>query len=418
MDARRRRWIAAGSIAAAGVLVLLLLWPRDDARTGVPGPEPPPVAAVPTPPPAPTAPPGGAPEAEPGAEPELPEAVRRYLARTEYPPSSGRLTEAHADLLRPNRRHESRRPVPDALSDDPAALVTYLLTADRYHLEGGGTIHASLDVWRGGDPIPDGVRILEATAQREGRGGFEGEPVPVRFVRRGDRLEAEIPLDPFGDHHGPIVVSVRFGYDGPDGGGSHEDTLRFFHTPEGRIPARLTRNFHDYVADGSLRVEVGVRVDRPGFYRFDANVLGEDGAPVAFAAFKGELGAGEQAVPLEVFGKVLRDAGVPGPYVIRDVRGYRFLDGQYPDREQLATALDETWTTSAYALDEFTDEPWTSEHKQRMVELMLEDVARGLSLDVPGEAPAGGPPGDRPPDDDVEPDLAPLPDDDPSNASR
>jgi hypothetical protein len=103
---------------------------------------------------------------------------------------------------------------------------------------------------------------------------------------------------------------------------------------------------------------------------------------VAFAVFKGELGSGSQTIPLEVFGKVLRDAGVPGPYELRQVRGYRFLDGQYPDRERLAD-IDGTWTTEAWPLDAFGDAPWAGEHKRRMVELMLEDEANGIPVEAP-----------------------------------
>jgi hypothetical protein len=404
------RRIVLGVAALLGVVGLaLLLWARGGASTPVAEAEPPPVAAAP-----PAAATPGEPEPAPAPTDEeaLPEAVRRYLARTVYPPSSGRLTAAHEDLLHPNRRHESRRLAPDSLGDDPSEAVSYLLTADRYRVEGGGALRPVLEVWRGEEPIPGEVTLLEAVAVREGRGGDEGEPVAVRFERRGDRLEAVVPLEPFAEHHGPIVVRVRFAWEGapPSGGGSHDDQLRFFHTPTSHIPASLTRSFHDYVSEGSLRVDVGVAVDRPGFYRFDANVFGPDGRPVAYAAFKGELGPDDPFVPLEVYGKVLRDAGVAGPYEIRDLRGYRFLDGQYPDREQIATDADEAWTTEAYGLDEFTDEPWTSEHKQRVVELMLEDEERGIALEVPPEPTPGAEPGERPPDDDAEVEL-PAPDD-------
>jgi len=408
MNARSRRTrILAVSGLVAALALAGWLWPRGPAPA--PEPEPPAVAAAPPTAPAEAPDPAPAPP-EPGPDEALPEAVQRYLEATVYPPSSGRLTAAHEDLLHPNRRHESRRPVPDSLSDDPSTLVSYLLTAERYHLEGGGALRPVLRVWRGDEPIPGEVSILEASAVREGRAGVEGDPLAVHFVRRGERLEAEVPLAPFAEHHGPIVVRVRFAYDG----GSHDDFLRFFHTPTSRIPAALTRSFHDYVEDGSLRVDVGVEVDRPGFYRFDANVFGADGEPVAFAAFKGDLDAGGQVVPLEVFGKVLRDAGVPGPYEIRDLRGYRFIDGGYPDREQLATDPGERWTTAPYGLDEFTEEPWTSEHKERRIALMLEDVERGPSLDVPGEPGAPADPSARPPDDDEEPELAPLEEDAPT----
>jgi hypothetical protein len=128
----------------------------------------------------------------------------------------------------------------------------------------------------------------------------------------------------------------------------------------------------------------------PGFYRFDANAFDAQGRPVAFASFKGELAKADRWVPFEFFGKALRDAGAEGPFTIRHVRGYRFLDGEFPDRERLRDqAL--VWTTAPYSAAAFSEEPYTSEHQEHMVELMLEDVAAGRSLDLPPLA--GGEPG-------------------------
>jgi len=144
-----------------------------------------------------------------------------------------------------------------------------------------------------------------------------------------------------------------------------------------------------------------VDLDQGGFYRFDANVYGADGEPLAFATFKGDLAPGAQTVPLDVYGKVLRDAGVPGPYTIGEVRGYRFLDGQFPDREELA-ALPASATTAAYPLEAFTDVPHVSAHELHMVELMRDDLERGIPLAVPplpgeGETAAPPPEGAAPP---------------------
>jgi hypothetical protein len=225
---------------------------------------------------------------------------------------------------------------------------------------------------------------------REGRGGPVGAPERLDFVSEGDRLVAELPLHAFADHHGTLLLSVRFAW-AP--GREHEDGLRIFSTPADRIPGRFAR-LHDTLHEGGLRIGVDVDLHQAGFYRFDANVYGPDGEPVAFASFKGELASGRQTVPLDVWGKVLRDAGVPGPYRIDQVRGYRFLDGQHPDREHLLD-LPAGGTTAAYGLDAFRDEPHVSEHERHMARLMEEDLARGLAVPVPplpGDAGAEPPP--------------------------
>jgi hypothetical protein len=202
----------------------------------------------------------------------------------------------------------------------------------------------------------------------------------------------------FADHHGPILLRVVHEY---ARGRTHEETLRLFLTPNDRIPATLTGEVSDFTSAGSLVVEIGVDVQDPGFFRFDANLLGPSGEPVAFAVFKGELAAGRGAVPLEVYGKVLRDAGVHGPWTVSEIRGYRFLEAAYPDRERLPDS-DLRHVTGDHPLDAFTDADHVDEHELHVVSLMLEDVERGIGLEVPGLPQPGEVPGPRPPDDDAE----------------
>jgi hypothetical protein len=388
---RTRARRAIGALALAAVAAGAWLWLSRAQAARETGSPPPAVAAAP---PAPSPPTPDARAPRPPQDPAaLPEPIRRFLEATPYPPSSGRLTRAHEDLLFPNRRHERFRPIPDTIGDDPDEQVTWLLTADRWAYVGPETVHARLEVRRGGRPLP--VEVVAASAVREGRAGPVGDPLALGFAPAGDGLAADLPLHLFADHHGSIGITVRFAW-AP--GREHEDTLRVFSTPSDRIPGRFAR-IHDSLHDGGLRVGVDVDLDQGGFYRFDANVYSADGEPLAFATFKGELAPGAQTVPLDVYGKVLRDAGVPGPYTIGEVRGYRFLDGQFPDREELA-ALPDRATTAAHPLSAFTDAPHVGEHELQMVELMRDDLERGLPLLVPplpgeaetqAEAPAPAP---------------------------
>jgi hypothetical protein len=325
---------------------------------------------------------------------DLPEPIRRFLEATPYPPTSGRLTAAHEDLLRPNARYERHRPIPDTLNDDPARIVSWLFTADRWAYVGPDTVHAWLEVKRGQTPIE--VEITSATATREGASGPVGTPEPLAFTREGDRLAADLPLARFADHFGPIVLAVRFEY---EPGRFHEDQLRIQSTPLSHVPGAVAE-MEDRVSNGNLVLDVGADLRVGGFYRFDANVYDANGNPVAFATWKGELAAGQQSIPLEVWGKVLRDAGVPGPYTIGEIRGYRFLDGQYPDRETLPS-VDATHTTSAWPLEVFRDAEHVSEHELHVAELMLDDLEAGRALVVPPVAADTVAP--RAPDDDVEP---------------
>jgi hypothetical protein len=326
----------------------------------------------------------------------LPEPIRRFLEATPYPPTSGRLTDAHEDLLHPNSRYERHRPIPDTLGDGPDGVVTWLFTAERWAYVGRETVHASLEVERGGKPVA--VEVVEASARREGGAGVFGEPEPLHFASEGGRLVAELPLARMDDHFGPILLRVRFEY---EPGRFHDDQLRILSTPASRVPGELLE-ISDRVSRGNLVLDLAVEVAESGFYRFDANVYAATGLPVAFVAWKGELPAGSHLVPLEVWGKVLHDAGVPGPYTVGEIRGYRFLDGGYPDRATFPPASG-AHTTAAWPLALFNDSPHVDAHEIEVAGMMLEDLEQGRALVVPPVAT--GAVGPRPPDDDAEPAL-------------
>lgn len=314
------------------------------------------------------------PQAEPVAEAEqdLPPQIRRFLANNVYPPTSGPLTAEATDLLHPNQRYEKPRPI------DEAGKVTSLFTADRYYYTGDEAAVVWLDV-RDGD-LPAAVAIHEATARAEDRNGPSGDPVDLKLRSDGGRWGSVLDLaQVFPDHHGTILLEVAFAVEGGD---IQREAIRIFSTPVDLIPAQLSGEFRDAVQDGSLLVEVGVDVREPGFFRFDANLYDRNGKPVAFSVFKGDLTPGENWVPFEFFGKILRDQEAMGPYSIEQVRGYRFLEGQTPDQERLA---DErvTHRTSPYDAFAFSDAVYTSAHKEQMIRLMLDDIDAGRTLDVP-----------------------------------
>jgi hypothetical protein len=378
---RGRRALA---LSALGVLLVLGVWL---VRRGA-GPATTPAAAAAAAPPATlqeAAVAAAAADALPPLE-ELPEPVRRLLESTPYPDTSGRLHAGQEDLLQPNRRYERHRPIPDTLSHDPAQVVTWRFTSDRYAYTGADAdaAHVSLEVRRGGEPLE--VELHEATAVREGRAGAEGERERIDFRRDGRDLVSDLPLHLFADHHGVILLEVRFEY---ERGRFHEDELRIFHTPPDRVPAELAPVARDFVQDGSLVVAVDVDVERAGFYRFDANVYGAGGEPVAYTHWKGDLQPGGQTIPLRVYGKVLHDAGVPPPYTVTQIRGYQFIDGGYPDRAHLLD-LPTRHTTASYSLGSFTTVRHDSPQEIRLANMLLQDIASGIGVAPPPAA--SGPP--------------------------
>jgi hypothetical protein len=84
-----------------------------------------------------------------------------------------------------------------------------------------------------------------------------------------------------------------------------------------------------------------------------------------------------------------------------EIRGYRFLDGHYPDRELLVD-LPQRLTTAGHPLDAFTDARHDSPHELELAAMLLEDLERGIGVappPAPGVDDSGAP---RPPDDDAE----------------
>ena len=144
--------------------------------------------------------------------------------------------------------------------------------------------------------------------------------------------------------------------------------------------------------NGGLEIEAGIEVYVPGFYRIDANLYDAAGDPIAWAVHKGNLDSHDGVVPLRFFGKVLHDAGRPGPYLLGALRGYLFRDGEFPDRLHMRSHPGR-YATGAYTSDEFSPQEWDGEHRQRMVELLLEDERRGITLDAPPTATLDAPPG-------------------------
>jgi hypothetical protein len=303
---------------------------------------------------------------------QVPPQIQRFLEANVYPPTSRPLTADAVDLLYPNRRYEKPQPL------DEDGEITFVFTADRYYYTGDEVAHVWLEVLKGDEPAR--VQLDRATARAEGGGGSGGMLVDLGLRPAGGLWSTDLSLgNAFPGHHGSILLEVAFR---ADGGEPHSAAVRIFSTPVERVPARLTGDVRDSLIDGSLLVEVGVDVFEPGFYRFDANLYDRDGAPLAFTVFKGDLAPGEQWLPLEFFGKVLRDQGVMGPYSVEQIRGYRFLEGQTPDRELL---IDDPLThlTSAYDVASFSDAEYTSEHTERMIDLMLDDIENGRTLDSP-----------------------------------
>src|SRR5262249_12737518 len=73
----------------------------------------------------------------------------------------------------------------------------------------------------------------------------------------------------------------------------------------------------DTVRDGSLVVTLAVQAYEDGIYTFYGDLVAQDGeTPIAFTQMSYPLKAGRGTADLVFFGKVIRDLGISGPYIV------------------------------------------------------------------------------------------------------
>ncbi|MFN0245816.1 MAG: hypothetical protein ACKV2T_02840 [Kofleriaceae bacterium] len=283
-----------------------------------------------------------------------------------YPPSSRPLTREHADLLRPNQRHEMPR------STDAADGTEFLFTADRYFVVGAETITPTLEVRRKGLPVQ--VTVRDTVVVRLGPANADaprypftiGEPFSPSTIAGIDRQTA------FG-------MSLAFDLDGR----TQLARFDFEYTPQNGIPARFTGAFSDEIIDGSLVIHAGVHVTVAGNYLIDCNLFSGKDQPVAWTRAKVALAAGAQRVDLLFFGKVLVDQNASGAFHIGQLRGARFAPGLDPDLEQMVSFAG-GYTTREYKTTDFSDAEYDNEHKREMIRILEEQKARGVHQGAAG----------------------------------
>jgi len=112
-------------------------------------------------------------------------------------------------------------------------------------------------------------------------------------------------------------------------------------------------------------ITLDVEVFEPGVHTLEANALSADGeVAIAYVDTSATLAAGKTRVELVFYGKIFRDLAVDGPYLIRDLRGFRRdLDGG----ENLHWSDARSHTTAPYPHTDFTDQEWDADEKREKI---------------------------------------------------
>jgi hypothetical protein len=143
-----------------------------------------------------------------------------------------------------------------------------------------------------------------------------------------------------------------------------------------QVPATWAGPVRDTLQDGSLDFVVAVTVNEPGRYVITGRVDDADGRPLALVTFNDELGAGARQVPLQVYGRLVRDQKPAFPLVLHDVEGFLLRPDAYPDRALMPARDGPVATSRKYSLAQFTDATWSSDETQRYLAEYGQDVAQ------------------------------------------
>lgn len=310
---------------------------------------------------------------------ELPEdsPLAVYLRNSVYAPTSRPLSAANVDLIEWNRRYERAK----ATRSDPD--VSYLFTADKYHVTGADSLTVTLQAWRADTVLP--ITVNEAYIAPYGAAGEIPQAagaIPIALHPAGSLFTDTIELaahEALASATRPLMLGlfVEFAYEG----GTQRANFRVTYTPEAQIPARFTGHFEEAIEDGSLVIYAGVEAQTAGHYLIDANLYGADDTPVAWTRFKGPLETGANRVRLMFMGRILVENPASSPYRLGELRGARYEPGQWPDTEQMAPYPD-THVTGSYDASQFSDAEWDTPHKRATIRKLVEAAQSGTGPHV------------------------------------
>jgi hypothetical protein len=313
--------------------------------------------------------------AAPGLDPEmlsaasLREALAAYERDSVYPPTSHLWTEQTAGERQPWNRSF---PVEHLLDDRPGQETMFRLAGDRHHVEAGESLTSTLEVVAHGERLPITIHSALVEAAGQGRTGIElvfrddgegGDAIA------GDRIYTNrfVP-----SAHDALVMArrVRLQVDLEAAGVERLANLDFTYTPR---PLLRLDDVSTAAREGSLVSTLQLEVYEPGAYQFDADVYAADGVTQIgwITDSWHELAAGPAKLDLVLFGKVLRDRGIAGPFVIRNIRAER---RSTDDEVEMFWSDPGTYATRAFALEAFSTDPWDGQERSEALAAMRQAI--------------------------------------------
>jgi hypothetical protein len=138
--------------------------------------------------------------------------------------------------------------------------------------------------------------------------------------------------------------------------GTMGETISFVYSDPG---ARLTGNYKDEIVDGSLIISAEVVVSKKSLINLEASVYTTNDKPIVAVQNGMELEKGKHWIPLKVYGLILHEQKLSGPFVLKNITLTKTSNP--PMRGRLVTP---GYNTSEYQWGQFTDKSFDSLKKQ------------------------------------------------------
>ncbi|MCB1174540.1 MAG: hypothetical protein KDK39_13300 [Leptospiraceae bacterium] len=334
------------------------------------------------------------------------EELSYYKMWAKYPPTTRPLHEGQLDLLEPftlpraaipviAKAAEGCRKVENKIECEKEAEFAEInckLQPEASHSFGTGDFHVYLQCTDLKKNVAMPIDSIEAEVfHLEGRRLVKA-PRPIGLGDKGEYGDKKagdhiytIQVRPTMNEWGPTYVRTTIKVNGLE----HVQQVDWYSTPH--KVAEFGTNIQDSKRDGSLVVSIPITVIKAGYYEIRANLQEKDGEKrmVASASIKERLSTGNHVVDLEFFGKVIRDSGVDGPYIVRNIRAFRdngvmpadelkqhVVAGTTPEPREITEPAMEyvkpagEHTTENYQALDFSAEEWQSAEKDKRIQFL------------------------------------------------
>ncbi len=323
--------------------------------------------------------------------------LEQYNEWAQYPPQSRPISNLNEDIVYPFKLDIDALTMVDNVKDEKGNGYRCLLQPKTWAVIGPNSDMIIKLECRDASQTLAKFSILNATVFKE----FEDQKTPTHSPdfnddgRDGDETAKDgiytFKWRPLKNDWGQMSLEANITY------GTNKKaklTSSFFSSPN--KPAEFTNNFREGIVNGSLVIYATLNVFKAGNYHLEANLKeAKEGNYLAFATFDGQLKQGTQEVEFLYYGKILRDKGYDGPYILTNARGYRVnlpIDPAWydqgeeglkkiqaakttePDKEMVIPFTEE-YKTKTLTSSQFTKKPWESDDKTKRIQ-ELEQLAK------------------------------------------